>query len=176
MIDLTTTTAFSGLPLTIGRVTLTAFDPGPVTSVAPYPGRDLSRALAPLAFPQPGAISEAAGLRLVWAGRDLAFLMGGAAPDLTGLAATTDQTDGWAWLTLAGRDAVAVLARLCPLDLRAAVFPPGRSARSLVGHMQAIVIRTGSEAFELAVFRSMAGSLLHDLTGAMRGVAARRAL
>jgi sarcosine oxidase subunit gamma len=42
--------------------------------------------------------------------------------------------------------------------------------------MQAIVIRPAPEAYELAVFRSMAGTLVHDVTEAMRRVAARAAL
>ncbi|WP_349768690.1 sarcosine oxidase subunit gamma [Rhodobacter sp. NTK016B] len=176
MVNLTPTAAFTGLPLTIGRATLTAFDPGPVTAIAPYPGRDLSRALAPLSFPAPGCVVDGPGARLVWTGREQAFWMGSAAPDLTGLAATTDQSDGWAWLTVSGPDAVSVLARLCPLDLRAQSFAVGSAARSMLAHMQAIMIRTGEDSFELGVFRSMAESLLHDLTGAMRGLAARDAL
>ena len=109
MIDLAAKPAVSGLPVRHGACTLSAFDPGPVTSIAPYPGRDLS---AVLPFPEPGQVTAYQSGRLIWAGRDMAFLVGVAAPDLTGLAAVTDQSDGWAWVTLEGASVEAVLARL----------------------------------------------------------------
>lgn len=173
MADLIATPAVTGLPLTIGSVRLAAFDPGPVTAIAPYPGRDLSPVLR---FPAPGEVIEEGARRLIWAGRGMAFLTGGPAPDLGGLAAVTDQSDGWVWVTLEGRDVPAVLARLCPLDLRAAAFPVGTSARSVLQHLSVLLIRTGPEAFQIAAYRSMAGTLLHDLSGAMKAVAARAAL
>lgn len=179
MADLGATQAVTGLPLTIGQTRLELLDPGPVTAIAPYPGADVSAALAPLglAFPSSGAIAAGGAARLIWAGRELAFLLGVEPPAaLATEAAVTDQTDGWAWLHLAGRDARAVLARLTPLDLRDTGLATGTSARSTIGHMQAIVIRPAPEAYELAVFRSMAGTLVHDVTEAMRRVAARAAL
>lgn len=176
MADLKQTPAVGGLPLTLGRCRLEALDPGPVTSVSPYPGQDLATDLASLglAFPAPGAISARGAARLVWAGREMAFLIGIEPPaSLARNAALTDQTDGWTWLHLTGPDARAVLARLTPLDLRDAAFATGTSARSLIGHLQAILIRPAPEAWEIAVFRSMAGTLVHDLGAAMRAVAAR---
>ncbi len=172
MADLIATAAVSGLPLSHGDVTLSAFDPGPVSAIAPYPGRDLPG----LPFPAPGAVLAHGGGRLVWAGREMAFLLGVPAPDLAGLAAVTDQSDGWVWLVLEGAGAAGVLARLCPLDLRPVAFAPGTAARSVLGHLPVLMIRTGPERFELAAFRSMAGTLVHELEAAMRGVAARRAL
>ena len=93
---------------------------------------------------------------------------------LAGLAGVTDQTDGWAWARLSGPDMAAVLARLCPLDLRA--LPVGTSARTMLTHLPAIVIRTAPETLEIGVFRSMAGTLEHELSAAMRAVAARASL
>jgi heterotetrameric sarcosine oxidase gamma subunit len=71
----------------------------------------------------------------VWTGPDQAFLIGAPAPDLTGLAAVTDQSGGWAALQLQGPGAEAVLMRLFPLDLRARAFAPGHAARAPLGHM-----------------------------------------
>lgn len=173
MADLIATPAVTGLPLTIGRAVLAAFDPGPVTAIAPYPGRDLS---AVLHFPAPGQVITDGARRLIWAGRETAFLTGGPAPDLGGLAAVTDQSDGWVWVTLEGRDATAVLARLCPLDLRASAFPVGTSAKSVLQHLSVLLVRTAEDAFQIAAFRSMAGTLVHDLSGAMKAVAERAAL
>ena len=76
---------------------------------------------------------------------------------------------------LSGPDACAVLARLTPLDLRDAGLPVGGVARTMMNHMQAIIVRPLPEVYELAVFRSMAGTLAHELTEAMKAVAARAA-
>jgi len=174
--DLKPILPLAGLNETIGRVRLVALDPGRVTAVAPWPGRDADTALAPLGlrFPQPGAVIAAQGARIAWAGRQLAFLIGAEPPAaLVAVAALTDQTDGWVWVHLSGADAVAVLARLTPLDLRPSAFAVGTSARTLINHMQALILRGAEDGFEIAVFASMAGTLHHELTEAMRRVAAR---
>ena len=97
----------------------------------------------------------------------------GDAGDLAGLAAVTDQADGVAAVKIEGDAAEAVLARLVPLDLRAASFKRGHTARSLVNHMTASITRLGPKSFEVMVMRSMAQTLVHELTEAAEGVAAR---
>ncbi|EEW24548.1 sarcosine oxidase subunit gamma [Rhodobacter ferrooxidans] len=164
-------------PLQIGGAKLSAIDPGPITSVAPFRGKEAAVAVAlerlGLSFPAPGQYVESNGLRLVWTGRDQAFLIGAAPEGLEGLAALTDQSDGWAALLLEGPAAEAVLARLYPLDLRASVFPPGHASRSALNHMLSILLRTGADSFQIMVFRSMAQTAWHELHAAMTGLAAR---
>ncbi|GAB4260851.1 MAG: hypothetical protein Kow0013_04810 [Pararhodobacter sp.] len=179
MADLAPKPALERAAATIGALRIAPVTHGRITAIAPYPGADIDAGLAPLGvrFPAPGTVSASGAARLVWTGRALAFLFGAAPPDgLAPLAAVSDQTDGWAWMHVSGPDAPALLARLCPLDLRPESFPPGRVARSLIGHMQAIILRDAPEAFEIGVFRSMAETLHHDLTEAARRLAARRAL
>jgi sarcosine oxidase subunit gamma len=60
-----------------------------------------------------------------------------------------------------------------PVDLRAAQFGPGATARTELAHMAASVTRLEDGAFLVMVFRSMAQTLLHDLKSAMEAVAAR---
>lgn len=163
-------------PVTIGGATLAEEAPARLTSVAPLRGQDkaLARALKGmgLAFPAPNAMAAKGAARLVWAGRDLAFLIDADPAPLQGLAALTDQTDGWCGLRLTGPAAADVLARLVPLDLRAAAFPPGRVARAPLNHMQMILIAE-ADGFTLFVFRSMARTAWHEITAAMSGLAAR---
>ena len=166
-----------GLPLTRGGVSLSESAPGPVTSVAPFAGQDkaVAKALKPLglSFPAPNTVVTGKAGRMVWTGRGQAFLLGVPAPaTLNGLAALTDQTDGWACLRLQGVGVDAVLARLVPLDLRPTAFGPGAALRSLLNHMQATLIRIDGGA-EVMVFRSMAATAVHELTEAMTVVAAR---
>ena len=166
--------------LTLAGVTLAEADLGQITSVAPFMGQDKALAMAlkalGLSFPAPNQVSSKGGVRLVWTGRDQAFLIGAAPQGLDGLAALTDQSDGWAALRLDGPGAGDVLARLYPLDLRAAAFPVGRVARAPLNHMSSILMRPGPQSFEMLVFRSMARTAWHEAEVAMRALAARAAL
>lgn len=167
------------LPVVAGAATLTEVAGGPITSIAPFRGKDraVSAALKPLglSFPGPGKAVTKGDAACVWTGRGQAFLIGAEAPDaLAGIAALTDQSDAWVVLRLSGAAAEAVLARLVPLDLRAATgFKAGSAARTLLGHMPLAIRRVAAAEFELMTFRSMAAHAVHELTVAMEAVAAR---
>ena len=123
------------LPRQAGGVTLSELALGPITSVAPFAGKDraVSAALKPLglSFPGPGVAVAKGPVSCIWTGQRQAFLIGAAAPaELTGLAALSDQSDGWACLRLEGAGAEAVLARLVPVDLRESAFKRDRCLRS----------------------------------------------
>ncbi|WP_411351193.1 sarcosine oxidase subunit gamma [Leisingera aquaemixtae] len=167
------------LPVTIGGMSLMEEQPGAMWAVAPFNGQEkaLSQALEAahgMAFPAANRATGKAGSRAVWFGRGMALLIG-PEPDakLAEHAALTDQSDAWAVVRLEGQGAEDVLARLVPVDLRAAVFKRGHTVRSELKHMLASVTRTGPQAFQIMVFRSMAKTLVHDLKTAMEAVAAR---
>ena len=176
MAKLTPKTAADGLlPLTVGEMSLSEAPPRQIWSIQPYPGSEagLHDAL-PSGFPAPNRSSGKDGGRLLWSGRAQAFWVGVDAPDagLAAHAALTDQSDAWCVLRLEGEGAADALSRLTPLDLRASQFKRGHTARSLVGHMAAQITRT-SKGFEVMVFRSMAGTAVHELHVAMDSIAAR---
>jgi sarcosine oxidase subunit gamma len=123
-------------------------------------------------MPEPGTFAEKKGGRIVWSGRDQAFLMSADCPALEG-AAVTDQSDGWTVLALSGSAAVDVLARLVPVDLRLAAFPVGRVLRTQLTHMNVVILRTGDYAFEIMCFRSMTRTSWHEIETALQMVAAR---
>ncbi len=183
MAELLAKTPCSGLvPVTHGAVTLDEVAVGPITSLAPYRGQRaaLSSALTEtvgLGWPEPGRSTANGDARLVWTGRDQAFLLG-AAPDarLGDFAAITDQSDGWAVLRIAGAGVEDVLARLMPIDLAPDRFAPGHAARTLCGHMTVSVLRLDTQAVQIMGFRSMAGTLVHELETAMAAVEARARL
>ena len=155
------------LPLTEGEMTLAEVEAREIWSVAPYPG-------ASAGIPSPNRSSGKEGARMIWAGRDQALWIGTRSPDpkLAETAALTDQSDAWTVVRLEGQGSGDALARLTPLDLRDSHFKRGRTARTLVGHMTAQITRT-TKGFEIMVFRSMAGTLVHELHVAMQLVAAR---
>jgi heterotetrameric sarcosine oxidase gamma subunit len=174
--ELIAKSALEGRNLTLGTVTLAEVEVGPITSVAVLPGgaKAVAKGLKTLglAMPEPNSFAEKKGARIVWTGRDQAFLTGVEPPALEG-AALTDQSDGWAALALTGAGAVDVLARLVPVDLRLAAFPVGRAIRTQLNHMNVVILRAGDHAFEILGFRSMARTAWHELETTMHMVAAR---
>ena len=95
-------------------------------------------------------------------------------PKLAKIAAVVDQSDAWAIVRLEGADAEDVLARLVPVNLRRSAFKRGHTLRSNLYHMMASITRIGNNSFQIMVFRSMAETLVHDLSVAMQSVAARQ--
>ena len=179
MPDLIATAALDHPPVTHGQATLALTDPGRMTSIAPFAGQEgavhaVLSAIG-LGFPAPNRVVSGPTSSIVWTGRAQAFLVGAEAPVLTGLAAITDQTDGWVALTLSGLAAADVLMRLVPLDLRPMAFPPGNAARSGLNHMPMILWRDAT-GFTLMTFRSMARTAWHEVETAMDGVEARARL
>lgn len=164
------------LPLSVGGARLAEVVLGPVTQVAPFAGQaDAVAARLGVALPEPGRARAVEGGRLIWAGPGRAWLIGRAAPDLSGLAAVVEQGDGIACVLLDGPSARDVLARLVPLDLRERAFPEGATARTLLNHMAVTLVRVGADGFEIMAMRSMAATLVRELREAMEHVAARAA-
>jgi heterotetrameric sarcosine oxidase gamma subunit len=174
--ELIAKSALEGRSLSVGTVTLAEIDVGPITSIAVFPGgaKAVAKGLKALglAIPEANTFAEKKEARIVWTGRDQAFLMGVVPVALDG-AAVTDQSDGWAVLSVGGAGAADVLARLVPMDLRLAAFPVGRAARTQLNHMNVVILRTGDHAVEIMVFRSMARTAWHELETAMHMVSAR---
>lgn len=164
-------------PVTHLGTTLAEVDPGQITSIALFPGQEkaLARAFKPLEFSMPsvGEFQIKAGVTLAWTGRDQAFLIGAACPDLGVAAAVTDQSGGWAAFTLTGPAAADALMRYVPMDLRVSAYKPGSVLRSPLYHMSMVLIRTKDEAFTIMVFRSMARTAWHEIEVAMKSLAAR---
>jgi len=96
------------------------------------------------------------------------------APDVTGLAWMTDQSDGWSSIAIGGQGVLPVLERLVPLDI--AAIAPGQLGRTVIEHLAAIVLRTDSLRFELLSPRSSIASFAHALQGAADEVAAEAAV
>lgn len=183
MANLIRTSAAAGqLPADIGGMTLTELTDLQITSLQPFAGATpaLSAALEAahgLGFPAPGKTTGKGDLRAIWTGQDQAFLVG-VQPDaaLFDHAALTDQSDAWCVMHLDGARSRDALARLTPVNLSGTAFKRGQTARSMIGHMSAIMTRLGPNRFEVMVFRSMAKTAVHELTEAMTAVAARARL
>ena len=111
-----------------------------------------------------------AELEASWAGpRQWLFLTDEAVvPDLAvrlasafkGLASVTDQSEARAIVRIAGPRARDLLAKGCSVDLHPAEFGPGRTAVTVIAHINVQIWQTDERpTFEVAVARSFAPSL-----------------
>ncbi|MEM9854945.1 MAG: sarcosine oxidase subunit gamma [Pseudomonadota bacterium] len=148
-----------------------------LTSLAPLTARGEAglavalKDLHGLALPKAGRFSGKAGARCAWFGAAHYLLMGPPPePGLEDHAARTDQSDAWCHVALTGLRAAETLSYLTPLDLRDAHFKRGHAARAQIGHMNGLILRSGAQSYELLVFRSMAATLVHELSEAMRAL------
>ncbi len=82
---------------------------------------------------------------------------------LSGFASVFDQSSGYAILSIEGAAASALLGKGAYIDLHPASFPPGRAAVTAIAHIDAILWRVSRTAYEIAIFRSYAGSFWHWL-------------
>jgi methylglutamate dehydrogenase subunit D len=83
-------------------------------------------------------------------------------------ASVADQSSGYAILRMTGPKLRETLAKILPLDLHPRGFLPGDVASTLASHVGATLWRLEDiddlPVFEIAVFRSLAGSFWHTLT------------
>ena len=132
------------------------------------------------ALPEPGtSVLTKDDMRLVRLGPDQAFaLFTHPTPDaephlqdrLKGKAYTTDQTDVWTGLIVAGPAARTALERICPVDLHPDAFSEGAAARTVMEHLGVLIIRTGPDEYLLLSASSSAGSFLHAVETSLKNV------
>ena len=80
--------------------------------------------------------------------------------DLAGLASISDQSDARAVIRISGPAARQALAKGLPIDLHPRVFGPGDAALTQIALIGAHIWQIDdTPAYEIAVFRSLAGSL-----------------
>jgi sarcosine oxidase subunit gamma len=84
-------------------------------------------------------------------------------------ATMTDQTDGWGILTLSGPKTITTMEQVSPVDMDITAFPVGAVARTVLEHVDGIVVRQKAKDGEIHRFmllsqRSSAASFLHSIT------------
>lgn len=173
---LISTPPLAGYDQTFGATRLHAPADLAIVSLA-FPVGDEKAALAAVKsaygtdMPEPGgSVVAKDSARLVRLGADQGFVIfTHATPDaeravakrLNGAAYTTDQTDVWTGLELAGPGGRAALGRICPIDLHPDAFAIGHAARTVMEHLGTLIIRADDDAFLLLSASSSAKSFLH---------------
>jgi sarcosine oxidase subunit gamma len=119
-------------------------------------------------WPAVGTTRSVNGRLLLWNGPGKCWVLSAPSrlPDPRAIAAfdglVCDQSHGWGLLRLSGPARHAVLAKGCMLDLDPAIFGDGATAMTSIAHGNLQLWRDG-ETFNLAMPRSLAGSLWHWL-------------
>lgn len=185
MVEMNALTPLNGLaPVATATCRLDELPFVELASVMPFSGKldDCSKALkklTKLALPAVGKTKGNAKARILWSERNQWFVEGvdaeTLATELKGLAAVTDQSDGWARFSITGTGAEAVMARLCPLDLSDQAFAKDHAARTEFAHMMSVITRT-ADGFSIMVMRSFARTAVHHSADVMRSVAAQSEL
>ena len=83
---------------------------------------------------------------------------------LGGIASVSEQSHGRVIIRISGPKSRAVLAKGTPVDLHADEFPIGKCSVTQMAHVGVHLVRTGTDAFELSVFRGFAESFWEWLT------------
>jgi len=167
------------LPIEAGACALSEVTLAQMTMLTPYKGKEkqLDQVLKDkhgMGLATPNRSTGKAGSSCIWFGYGQAMLIGPVPdPALAEFCAVVDQSDAWAVVRLQGAGAADVLARLTSIDLRGAKFKRGHTARTELRHMMVSITHVGPDAYQIMAFCSMAGTLVHDLNGAMLSVAAQ---
>lgn len=180
--SLAATSALSGVNLKFATCTLTERTDIALVSVAVPQNRAdaLSEKLKKewdLDIPAATATNSGKKMRAIPLTADQFMLAFSSDPDLSEVsvqeslsqtAYTTLQSDGWVVLELSGQGSVNALERICPIDLDPSAFPVGASARTMMEHIGACIIRIETEKFWLLSARSTAQSFLHAVETSCR--------
>lgn len=155
-----------GAPATGARITLAALPEGHVLHVLAALGSgDLQDLIPRISDGTPHAVrSYGPGQWFVVGNAALsAAEIFGKTPLLDGRASIADQGHGRIRIGISGRAVETVLAKGTAVDLDSVSFSVGKSAMTLIGHISALITRTGPESFEILVLRGFAESLWDEL-------------
>lgn len=179
MVELYSTSATeTALPIKIGSVSVAEVETSLVL-VAPFKEKSTQSVTVlntqmGLEWPSVQELKRTGEAYAIWFDHAHIMLMGvQPSAKLGWYAAVTDVSDGWCVIDISGPSVRDVFARLTPLDMRSKSFKTGMTQRSMIMHMQASILCLGKSLFRVMVFRSMAQTLIQDLTNAMESVAAR---
>ena len=137
----------------------------PATRLSLRAGADALAALSAafgLTLPtRPKTSASANGRHALWLGPDEWLLIDETGADLMAAAASsgvlhsaTDVSHRNTAILVSGPDAAGAIASACPLDLANAIFPLGAAARTVLGKIEIVLLRTGEEDYRVECWRS----------------------
>jgi heterotetrameric sarcosine oxidase gamma subunit len=91
---------------------------------------------------------------------------------LAGMASVSDQTSGYVVLRVSGEGAGDLLQKGAFVDLDPTAFPIGAAATTVIAHIGVILWKVDDSTFDVALFRSFAGSFRDWIAASAPGIAA----
>ena len=82
----------------------------------------------------------------------------------------TEQTDAWSGVKVSGSRVFECLERICPINLSTKTFPVNSFARTSMEHLNALIVKTKSNEFELYSASSSAKSFLHAIETSAKNI------
>jgi sarcosine oxidase subunit gamma len=128
---------------------------------------------------KPNTSATAGGRTALWLGPDEWLVIDEAGADLLGACAGVEALHSAVGIShrnvaisVAGPGAEATLSAGCPRDLALAGFPVGACARTILGKVEVVVLRTAEDGFQVECWRSFSDYALAFLEDAARDSAA----
>lgn len=110
---------------------------------------------------RPKTSASVSGRHALWLGPDEWLLIDENGADLMGIASgvsalhsATDVSHRNTAILVSGPNAAGAIASGCPLDLGNAIFPVGAAARTVLGKIEIVLLRTGEEDYRVECWRS----------------------
>ncbi len=83
----------------------------------------------------------------------------------------TEQSDAWVGIKIFGKSSHNCLERICPLDLSAESFGVNTAVRTLMEHLNVLIIKTAEDSFLLLSASSSANSFLSAVETSAQNIA-----
>ena len=82
----------------------------------------------------------------------------------------TEQTDAWSGVKVSGKRIIECLERICPINLSIETFKVHSFARTIMEHLNTIIIRNKRNEFELFTNSSSENSFLHAIETSAKNI------
>ena len=82
----------------------------------------------------------------------------------------TEQSDAWSGLKVSGKRVIECLERVCPINLSIETFKLNSFARTVMEHLNTIIIRNKRNEFELFATSSSEKSFLHAIETSAKNI------
>ncbi len=114
------------------------------------------------------SLNKNSTIRLIRNSLDQFFILFENASEVTGVIKSleknfyiTEQSDAWVGIELSGKSSYSCLERICPLDLSTESFQVNTAVRTLMEHLNVLIIKTTEESFLLLSTSSSVQSFLN---------------
>ncbi len=180
---LSPTTPLDGFHTKIGGVSLTEVNPEIFCiSIPKKMGKQIekeTKRILELNIPIVGqsSLNKSSNIRLIRNSIDQFFILFENSSDVSAVMKPlekyfyiTEQSDAWVGIKISGESSYSCLERICPLDLSSDAFAVNTAVRTLMEHLNVLIIKTSDASFLLLSASSSAKSFLDAVETSARNI------